>query len=256
MRKNFFIWNYYKYNIDELIEKFNINDNSNSQAVHFIASHALAEAYKDSQLYNIFEKDLIVCDGRPLSIYFKFCNKNIKQIRGTDFMRNFLINAKSGSVHYFLGSTEESHRGIQNFINSNSKHEFDCHFYSPTYGLEWKQEINSWIEMIVSKKADYVWVGMGAPKQFKIANEITSRTGKITFSVGAAFDFIAETKRESPKWLNKLGLEWAYRFCSEPKRLFHRYTIGNVKFLSILLLTFLRLAFQKILMLSSKFLNS
>ena len=254
MRENFFSWNYFKYTIDELIETF--NSNSKPQAVHFIASHALAEAYKDSQLYDIFEKDLIVCDGKPLSIYFKLCNKKIKQIRGTDFMRNFLIVSKPGSVHYFLGSTEESHRGIQNFINSNSKHQFICHFYSPKFGLDWKQEIDRWIGMIVSEKADYVWVGMGAPKQFKIANEITSRSGKTTFSVGAAFDFIAETKKESPKWLNELGLEWAYRLFSEPKRLLHRYTIGNFEFLSILLFTFLRLTFQKILMLSSKFLNS
>ena len=162
-------------------------------------------------------------------------------------MRNFLIVSKPGSVHYFLGSTEESHRGIQNFINSNSKHQYICHFYSPKFGLEWKKEIDHWIDLIVDTKADYVWIGMGAPKQFKIANEITSRSGKTTFSVGAAFDFIAETKRESPNWLNELGLEWAYRFYSEPKRLFRRYTIGNFEFLYIVLYSFLRLTLQKIL---------
>ena len=54
MRKNFFSWNYFKYTIDELIETF--NSNSKPQSVHFIASHALAEAYKDSQLYDIFIK--------------------------------------------------------------------------------------------------------------------------------------------------------------------------------------------------------
>jgi N-acetylglucosaminyldiphosphoundecaprenol N-acetyl-beta-D-mannosaminyltransferase len=171
-------------------------------------------------------------------------------------MRNFLINANPGSVHYFLGSTQESHLGIQNFINSKSKHKFNCHFYSPTFGLDWKQEINSWIEMIDSKKADYIWVGMGAPKQFKIASEITSRSGKTTFSVGAAFDFIAETKRESPKWLNELGLEWAYRLCSEPNRLFHRYTIGNFQFLSILLRNFFNLIFQRIYKFLSRISNS
>lgn len=244
-RKNFFSWNYFKYSQYELIEEF--ISNSKPQAVHFVASHAVAEAYKDSQLYDIFEKDLIVCDGKPLSIYFKHCNKDIEQIRGTDFMRNFLIVSKPGSVHYFLGSTEESHRGIQNFINSNSKNQFICHFYSPKFGLDWKKEIDSWIDMIVSEKSDYVWVGMGAPKQFKIANEITSRSGKTTFSVGAAFDFIAETKKESPKWLNELGLEWLYRFSSEPKRLFHRYTVGNFKFLSIIFLSYLTIAFKRIL---------
>ena len=98
-------------------------------------------------------------------------------------------------------------------------------------------------------------IGNKQKLNFKIANEITSRSGKTTFSVGAAFDFIAETKKESPKWLNDLGLEWAYRLFSEPKRLLHRYTIGNYKFLTILLFTFLRLISQKILILLSKFLN-
>lgn len=247
MGKNFFNWNYFEHTLDELIEKFNLNHDSKGQAIHFIASHAVTEAYKDSQLYNIFEKDLIVCDGKPLSVYFKFCKKDVHQIRGTDFMRQFLIDVKPGSVHFFLGSTEQSHRGIQEFIKSNSKHKYICHFYSPKFGLEWKKEIDHWIDLIVDTKADYVWVGMGAPKQFKIANEITSRSGKITFSVGAAFDFIAETKRESPNWLNELGLEWAYRFYSEPKRLFRRYTIGNIEFLCIVLYSFVRLTLQKIL---------
>lgn len=73
--------------MDQLIEKFNSNHDSKAQAIHFIASHAVTEAHKDSQLYKIFEKDFKAYDGKPSSVYLKFCKKDIYQIRGADFMR-------------------------------------------------------------------------------------------------------------------------------------------------------------------------
>ena len=53
--------------------------------------------------------------------------------------------------------------------------------------------------------------------------------------VGAAFDFISGEKKESPKWLQYIGLEWFFRFLSEPRRLFLRYFKHNPRFIWYLL---------------------
>ena len=54
--------------------------------------------------------------------------------------------------------------------------------------------------------------------------------------VGAAFDFHSGTKVRAPRWVQRAGLEWAFRLSHEPKRLWRRYLIGNPLFLWLVLL--------------------
>src|SRR2546428_3299650 len=81
------------------------------------------------------------------------------------------------------------------------------------------------------KEAQAVWVGLGAPKQDLMAARLRTRdaAGAI-FCVGAAFDFVAGTKRRAPEWMQRSGLEWAHRLASEPQRLWKRYAMGNPTF--------------------------
>jgi len=51
----------------------------------------------------------------------------------------------------------------------------------------------------------------------------------MSFSIGAAIDFEAGVQKRAPKWINRLGLEWLYRLCSDPKRMFKRYLINDMK---------------------------
>jgi N-acetylglucosaminyldiphosphoundecaprenol N-acetyl-beta-D-mannosaminyltransferase len=81
---------------------------------------------------------------------------------------------------------------------------------------------------------------MGAPKQFYISAEIYEKLKLTSFSVGAAFDFIASTKQECPKLISNLGMEWLFRLLSEPRRLWRRYLIGNLEFAFYLLSDFTR----------------
>lgn len=59
--------------------------------------------------------------------------------------------------------------------------------------------------------------------------------------VGAAFDFIAGTKRRAPEWMQRCGLEWLHRLCSEPRRLAKRYAFGNARFAALLVPELLRI---------------
>ena len=57
----------------------------------------------------------------------------------------------------------------------------------------------------------------------------------VMIAVGAAFDFIAGLKPQAPRWMQRAGLEWLFRFMSEPQRLWKRYLIGNSRFIYCLL---------------------
>jgi hypothetical protein len=52
--------------------------------------------------------------------------------------------------------------------------------------------------------------------------------------VGGSFDVVAGTVKRAPKWMQKCGLEWLYRVWQEPRRMFKRYLIGNLKFISLI----------------------
>ena len=92
------------------------------------------------------------------------------------------------------------------------------------------------IASINETRPDFVWVGLGMPKQEKWMVE---HLGKIDatalIGVGAAFDFHAGTKPRAPIWMKRSGLEWLFRLMTEPQRLAHRYLIDNSLFIGHML---------------------
>ena len=76
--------------------------------------------------------------------------------------------------------------------------------------------------------ADVVWVGLGVPRQEKWMHAMRDQLdAPVLVGVGAAFDFHAGTVRQAPAWLQRLGMEWAFRLAMEPRRLWRRYAKYN-----------------------------
>jgi N-acetylglucosaminyldiphosphoundecaprenol N-acetyl-beta-D-mannosaminyltransferase len=93
------------------------------------------------------------------------------------------------------------------------------------------------IERIRNSGANIVWVGLGTPKQERWMAEVVDELPAITLiGVGAAFDFHAGLKPQAPRWMQRSGLEWLFRLCTEPRRLWRRYLLGNLHFIGLLLL--------------------
>jgi N-acetylglucosaminyldiphosphoundecaprenol N-acetyl-beta-D-mannosaminyltransferase len=79
-------------------------------------------------------------------------------------------------------------------------------------------------EDINSKNVDIVWIGLSAPKGVILANKLSKYTNvHFYFSIGAAYDFHTGRLKQAPKILQKMGLEWFFRLCKEPRRLYKRY---------------------------------
>ena len=103
--------------------------------------------------------------------------------------------------------------------------------YSPPFRALSSEEDNEVIEKINETNPDFVWIGLGAPKQEKWMFDHQGSINGLMIGVGAGFDYYAGNIKRAPQWMQKCNLEWLYRLMQDPKRLFKRYFHTNIKFI-------------------------
>ena len=194
---------------------------------------------KDEEFKNVYKNaDLILTDGMPLIWISKLKGNPIKEkVSGSDLFPKVceLASNKDYSI-FLLGAA----KGIADKAAENLKNKYEglniVGTYSPSYGFEKKiHEIEKIIRIINECKPDILAVGLGAPKQEKFLYNYRDKLNvPISLAIGASIDFEAGNINRAPKWMQKSGLEWFYRLCKEPKRMFKRYIIDDIKILSIM----------------------
>lgn len=108
--------------------------------------------------------------------------------------------------------------------------------YAPPFGFEKdEEELEKINTMISAVHPDLVITCFGCPKQEKwIYENYLKHDGVVSICAGATVDFLAGTVRRAPAWMSEHGLEWLFRFSQEPRRLFRRYFIDDVKVLGLM----------------------
>jgi N-acetylglucosaminyldiphosphoundecaprenol N-acetyl-beta-D-mannosaminyltransferase len=103
--------------------------------------------------------------------------------------------------------------------------------YTPPFRPLSTTDLQSFQEQIHCLQPDILWVGLSTPKQEKfMAQYLTQLEVTLMVGVGAAFDFHCGRIKQAPRWIQRSGLEWFYRLCSEPRRLAGRYLRNNPRF--------------------------
>ncbi len=196
--------------------------------------HTTVMASEDEQYRRVQnEAFLALPDGKPLVLACRKKGfKNAERIAGPDLMPEILnISQKYGCTHYFYGSTEETLGLLKEKFLKRYPDLKIAGMYAPPFRPLTKEEDEAVINRINEVKPDFIWVGLGAPKQENWMNSHKGRLSGIMFGVGAAFDFHAGTVKRAPRWMQEWCLEWLYRLCQDPKRLFKRYLETNTKFI-------------------------
>ncbi len=180
---------------------------------------------------------MVFPDGEPIAANERKRGfKEAERIAGPDFMSNMFRNTADGRFsHYFYGSTEETLKSLRDTIEKEYPGIVIRGMYSPPFRETTREEDKEDIDRINSSGADLVWIGLGAPKQEKWMNAHRGRVNAVMLGVGAGFDFHAGTIDRAPLWMQRIGLEWFYRLISDPKRLFRRYIVTNVKYVIYML---------------------
>lgn len=197
----------------------------------------LVKLQEDRDLYELYRQtEWVICDSRLLYLFAKLLPNPLPQaIPGSSFFPAFYMHYKDNpDCRIFLlgGMGDVAQRAMDN-INRSVGRPIVVGAFSPSYGFEKNPEENSRIiQMIRKSGANVVPVCVGCPKQEKwiYAHKAQLPEVKIWMALGATIDFEAGNVKRAPKICQKLYLEWFYRFCKEPRRLFKRYFIDDMKF--------------------------
>lgn len=158
-------------------------------------------------------------------------NPRPERVRGPSLFETVIDIGRASNVrHFLLGTTEETLNLLESRIQSRYPGTVIAGKHAPEFGPVDNEFVTEAALIIESSKTDIVWIALGSPKQDFASALLAEAVGRPCIGVGAAFDFLAGTAKEAPLWMQRNGLEWVYRFATEPRRLWSRYTIGNVQF--------------------------
>jgi N-acetylglucosaminyldiphosphoundecaprenol N-acetyl-beta-D-mannosaminyltransferase len=175
--------------------------------------------------------DLGVIDGQVLRLLVMMLwGRRVEKVSGSDFLPAFCsFHAGNPDVSVFLlgagpGVAEEAGRAL----NVRAGRELVVGAHSPSFDLlDDEQEVNHVVELVNASGADTLAVALGAPKQeLWMARHRHRMPGvRRLVAVGATLDFEAGRVRRAPAWMSRIGLEWAFRLVTEPRRLWRRYLV-------------------------------
>lgn len=203
-------------------------------AVHFVNAYTIslteARAYLD-----LFQRGSVnFADGTPLAWLARRRSTHVAHMRGPDAFRSLLGSApEAGLRHFLLGGTEQSLARLESTIAREYPDASIVGSFSPPFrplDQSDHQEIDA---RLTQSGANVVWVGIGTPKQDYEVARIATEHPAVVLAVGAAFNFVSGDVVEAPVLWRRTGLEWAYRFVREPRRLWRRYVFGNLRFVML-----------------------
>ena len=195
---------------------------------------------REPDLLDICNKaDLILTDGEMLVKLSKFLGNPIKErVAMTDFVWDVCdLAVEKGYKVFLFGGKESVLETGKNRIQEKYPSLKVCGHYSPPIGFEKNEEqLGKALDIIKESGADILIVFLGCPKQEKfIAKYKDLYQVPVSITMGGCIDFIGTDIKRAPLWMQKNGLEWFFRFSQEPKRLFKRYFVDDVRIFPLVL---------------------
>jgi N-acetylglucosaminyldiphosphoundecaprenol N-acetyl-beta-D-mannosaminyltransferase len=197
--------------------------------------HGVMEAQSDPHLRGILNGAFLnTPDGIPMVWVGKLRGfRDMDRVYGPDLMLMICEYTRTRSyTHYLYGGAE----GVAGELKQKLEQRFPgirfVGTYTPPFRPLTPTEEAELIGSINALKPDIIWVGLSTPKQERFMAQYGPKLdATLMFGVGAAFDFHAGRVRQAPRWMQRSGLEWFFRLCSEPRRLWRRYLKNNPRFI-------------------------
>jgi N-acetylglucosaminyldiphosphoundecaprenol N-acetyl-beta-D-mannosaminyltransferase len=194
--------------------------------------NGLGEARRDPGFRRIFNESwLTTPDGMPL---VWMGPPNVERVYGPDLMLAVCDAGRTrGLRHYLYGGIP----GVAGELGARLSARFPGLLVVGTFTPPFRDLSDSEMEGlradVAQKNPDIVWVGLGTPKQERfMAGPGRSLDAALAVGVGAAFDFLSGRVPQAPRWVQRCGLEWLFRLCTEPRRLGPRYLRTNSMFIA------------------------
>jgi len=196
--------------------------------VHVVMEAVDSPAYRDC----LSQADIVSPDGVPLVWALRLLGKTeASRVYGPDCTIAMLKSAEERGVPVgFYGGSPEVLEALLGVVRRDYPLLQIPFAMSPPFRPLTPDEDDEAVEQIARSGARILFVGLGCPKQERWMIEHREKIPVVMFGVGAAFDFIAGIKPQAPRWMMNYGLEWIFRFATEPRRLARRYLKNNPRF--------------------------
>ena len=232
----------------ELIEEWIQNGRKKYVAVTGV--HGIMESQYTEEIKRIHQcAGMCVPDGMPTVWIGKYYgHKSMARVYGPDLMLEMMERSiERGYTHFLFGGKE----GVPELLRDRLVARFPglkiVGTLSPPFRPMDEREENNLRNLIQHLSPDIIWVGLSTPRQEKwMASHIEKMKTKVMIGVGAAFDFHAGLVKQAPRWVRRAGLEWLFRLCIEPRRLWRRYLKNNPMFIWMMMLQIMGLRKFKI----------
>ena len=205
--------------------------------VDFMPVHGVIEARRPERRDAMNGFDIVACDGQPVRwamnklhdagiaerVYGPTCMARICERSAQEDVGVYLYGGSQAVIDTLCRVLPERYPGLR-IVGAES----------PPYRALTPDEEAQMIERVNASGAGVMFLGLGCPKQEDFAYRHRGQIRAVQMCVGAAFDFHAGTLSMAPAWMQKRGLEWLYRLCKEPRRLWKRYVTTNSAFVFLL----------------------
>jgi len=208
-----------------------------SRAIAFVGLHNIMEAYdRPGFRETLHTADLRAIDGMPMTWILRARgHREASRVYGPDATLALLDSAqKAGIPVGFYGGDERTLARLVSEIRRRYPDLRIVYQVSPPFRKLSAEEDEAIVAEMAESGMRFLFVGLGCPKQEAWVVAHRGRVPAVMFAVGAAFDFIAGTKPQAPRWMMRSGLEWAFRLATEPRRLAGRYLRNIPRFLYLL----------------------
>lgn len=216
-----------------------ISDKANNY-VCVTPAHALMDCHRDKQVRSVYNHaGLVTPDGMAIVWILKLLgHKQVGRVYGPDLMNELCrVSLQTGYKHFFYGNTDAVLSDLKDKLEEKYPGIQIAGSIAPPFRELTVQEDEEICKQISASGADILWVGLGSPKQ---ELWMYHHQGKIDvpvmIGVGAAFDFLSGNIPQAPRWIQRSGLEWFYRFLQEPRRLWKRYLLGYPRFVVLIMI--------------------
>ncbi len=199
--------------------------------------HMVVEAHNNPAFAEVVNNaDLVTPDGMPLVKGLKLLyGVDQERVAGMDLLPDLLRAAEQqGQSIFIYGSTDDVLHAMTARITAEHSRLKIVGCYSPPFRTLLDEEENDIVHRINASSANLVFVALGCPKQELWMARHKGKIYAVMLGVGGAFSVYAGMQKRAPLWVQKASLEWFYRLCQEPRRLFKRYLITNTLFIVLM----------------------
>jgi N-acetylglucosaminyldiphosphoundecaprenol N-acetyl-beta-D-mannosaminyltransferase len=229
--------------MDAMFDKWLADKKAEARCLALINVNCCVSALFNRALRSIYNSaDMVGIDSMPFLKWARaFYKRDADRLYAPDIMLHVSRRARQKGYTFFLyGGYPDATGKMEAYLKARFENINVVGAYAPPFRPLTEREDEAICEVINEARPDFLWIGLGSPKQdLWISQHKHKLRGCVIVPSGATFDFFSGRIKQAPEIIRRSGFEWLYRLMQDFRRLWVRYTVYNIVFVSVFALQLL-----------------